>query len=64
MIFLGTAASIPTDARALPSVVVRRKNEVLMFDCGEGVQRQMVRARVGFHKRMRVLSHICTVTMC
>jgi len=59
VVFLGTAASIPTDARALPSVVVRRKNELLMFDCGEGVQRQMVRARVGFHKRMRVfVSHM------
>jgi len=59
VVFLGTAASIPTDARALPSVVVRRKNEVFMLDCGEGVQRQMVRARVGFHKRMRVfVSHM------
>jgi len=54
VIFLGTAASIPTVARALPSVVVKRKNEVLMFDCGEGVQRQMIRARVGFHRRMKV----------
>jgi len=59
VVFLGTAASIPTDARALPSVVVRRKNEVFMFDCGEGVQRQMIRAHVGFHKKMRVLvSHM------
>ena len=59
VIFLGTAASIPTDARALPSVVVQRKNEVFMFDCGEGVQRQMIRARVGFHKKMRVfVSHM------
>jgi ribonuclease Z len=59
VVFLGTAASIPTDARALPSVVVRRKNEVFMFDCGEGVQRQMIRARVGFHKKMRVfVSHM------
>jgi len=59
VVFLGTAASIPTDARALPSVVVRRKNEVFMFDCGEGVQRQMIRARVGFHRSMRVfVSHM------
>jgi ribonuclease Z len=59
VVFLGTAASIPTDARALPSVVVRRKNEVFMFDCGEGVQRQMIRARVGFHKKMRIfVSHM------
>jgi len=54
VVFLGTAASIPTDARALPSVAVKRKNEVFLFDCGEGVQRQMIRARVGFHKRMKV----------
>ena len=54
VIFLGTAASIPTVERALPSVVVKRKNELFMFDCGEGVQRQMIKARVGFHKKMKV----------
>jgi ribonuclease Z len=54
VIFLGTAASIPTIARALPSVVVKRKNEILMFDCGEGVQRQMIKAKVGFHKKMKI----------
>jgi ribonuclease Z len=54
IIFLGTAASVPTVARALPSVVVKRKNEVLMFDCGEGAQRQMIRASVGFHRKMKV----------
>ena len=54
VIFLGTAASIPTVERALPSVVVKRKNELFMFDCGEGAQRQMIKARVGFHKKMKV----------
>ena len=59
VIFLGTAASIPTVARALPSVAVKRKNEVLMFDCGEGVQRQMIQAAVGFHKKMKIfISHM------
>jgi len=59
VVFLGTAASVPTVARALPSVVVKRKNEVLMFDCGEGVQRQMIRASVGFHRKMKVfVSHM------
>lgn len=59
VIFLGTAASIPTVARALPSVVVKRKNEILMFDCGEGAQRQMIRAGVGFHRKMKVfVSHM------
>jgi len=59
VVFLGTAASIPTIARALPSVVVKRKSEVLMFDCGEGVQRQMIRASVSFHRKMKVfISHM------
>jgi ribonuclease Z len=30
-----------------------------MFDCGEGVQRQMVKAKVGFHKKMKMfVSHM------
>jgi ribonuclease Z len=30
-----------------------------MFDCGEGVQRQMIKAKVSFHKKMKVLiSHM------
>jgi ribonuclease Z len=59
IIFLGTAASVPTVDRALPSVAVKRKNEILMFDCGEGVQRQMIKARVGFHRKMKVfVSHM------
>jgi ribonuclease Z len=59
VIFLGTVGSVPTADRALPSVVVKRKNEILMFDCGEGVQRQMIKARVGFHRKMKVfVSHM------
>ncbi|MEM2971160.1 MAG: ribonuclease Z [Candidatus Bathyarchaeia archaeon] len=54
VIFLGTAGSIPTPKRSLPAILVQRKGEHLMFDCGEGVQRQMVRAKVGFHKKMKV----------
>jgi ribonuclease Z len=30
-----------------------------MFDCGEGVQRQMIKAKVGFHKKMKIfISHM------
>jgi len=35
-------------------MVIRREGEQVMFDCGEGVQRQMIKARVGFHKKMKV----------
>jgi ribonuclease Z len=57
--FLGTAGSIPTQARSLPAVVIKRQNEQLMFDCGEGVQRQMMKAKVSFHKTTKIfISHM------
>ncbi len=46
---------MPTKGRNLPSVVARRENEVLMFDCGEGTQKQMVLSRIGFNKKMKIL---------
>jgi len=54
IVFLGTAGSVPTNDRSLPSIVVQRKGEILMFDCGEGTQRQMIKARVGFNRKMKV----------
>ncbi|MEM1582020.1 MAG: ribonuclease Z [Candidatus Bathyarchaeia archaeon] len=54
VIFLGTAASIPTDDRALPSIVIQREGDVLMFDCGEGTQRQMIKAGIGLNRKMVV----------
>jgi ribonuclease Z len=40
--FAGTAGSAPTARRGLPSVLVRRGGDRIMFDCGEGTQRQLV----------------------
>ena len=54
IVFLGTAGSVPTNDRSLPSIVVQRKGEILMFDCGEGTQRQMIKARVGLNRKMKV----------
>lgn len=52
--FLGTSASVPTPKRSLPAIVVKRENEQFMFDCGENAQRQMIIARTGFHKKMKI----------
>ena len=41
---LGTAASVPTYARGLPAVLVTAGATNILFDCGEGTQRQMMRA--------------------
>lgn len=46
--FLGTAASRPTVGRNVSSVLVAREGELLMLDCGEGTQRQMMRFATGF----------------
>lgn len=59
VVFLGTGGSIPTMGRSLPAVLLQRQSEQIMFDCGEGVQRQMVKAKVGFHRKMKIfVSHM------
>lgn len=42
--FAGTAGSVPTARRGLPAVLVRRGGQRLLFDCGEGTQRQLLRS--------------------
>ncbi len=43
-IFLGTGGSVPSARRSTASVLVARGGERLMFDCGEGTQRQLQRS--------------------
>ena len=47
VVFLGTAASMPTAQRAPAALLVRRGSERLLFDCGEGTQRQLQRSAIG-----------------
>jgi ribonuclease Z len=46
--FLGTSASRPTVERNVSSLAIIREGETLMFDCGEGTQRQMMRYGISF----------------
>ena len=46
--FLGTSAARPTVERNVSSISVVREAETLLFDCGEGTQRQMMRSGVSF----------------
>jgi len=46
--FLGTSASRPTVERGVSSIALTREGETMLFDCGEGTQRQMMRYGVGF----------------
>jgi ribonuclease Z len=40
--FAGTAGSVPTARRGLPALLLRRGGDKLLFDCGEGTQRQLL----------------------
>ena len=54
---LGTSAAIPSVDRGLSAVAVQREGETLLFDCGEGTQRQMMRYGVSFAFREIFFTH-------
>lgn len=55
LIFLGTSASRPTARRGLPALAIAHEATRLLIDCGEGTQRQLVRAGLGFRHLEHVL---------
>jgi ribonuclease Z len=44
LLFAGTGGSVPSPRRGLPAILVRRGGDRLLFDCGEGTQRQLMRS--------------------
>jgi len=44
LFFAGTAGSVPSARRGLPAILIRRGGDRLLFDCGEGTQRQLLRS--------------------
>jgi ribonuclease Z len=57
VLFLGTSAARPTVERNVSSLVITREGESLMFECGEGTQRQMMRYGVTFALHDIFFSH-------
>jgi ribonuclease Z len=55
VVFLGTSSAIPVSNRSFPAIAVLRKDEVILVDCGEGTQRQMATAKIGFCRKMKIL---------
>ena len=53
--FLGTSAAAPTPDRGLPSVAIKREGEVVLLDCGEGVQRRFLSESLGLGSDMTIL---------
>jgi len=53
--FLGTGATIPTVRRNHPGILLQYKNENILFDCGEGTQRQFRLAKLNPCKLTKIL---------
>jgi ribonuclease Z len=56
--FLGTSGAVPTTARNPSAVLIRREGERVLFDCGEGTQRQMMRFATGFTISRIFVTHL------
>ena len=50
IIFLGTSAMVPTKERNVTGIFLSYKNNGILFDCGEGTQRQMNIAGINRNK--------------
>lgn len=58
IVFLGTSGSWPTPKRNVSAIAIKRGPEVLLFDCGEGTQRQFMLSKLSFMQVRRVfLTH-------
>jgi ribonuclease Z len=56
--FLGTGASWPTAERGLSAIAVKRGSEVLLWDCGEGTQRQIQKSGLSYQQITQIwLTH-------
>lgn len=55
--FLGTSGALPTISRNLPCILVKWGSHDMLFDCGEGAQRQMMKARCGFSFESVFITH-------
>lgn len=54
LVFLGTSSAAPTVERGLSSVAIMRDGELLLFDAGEGMQRNFIKAGLGMNRKMKV----------
>ena len=59
--FLGTSGTIPSVERNPSAILIQFEGERILFDCGEGTQRQMMIAKVGFRNLNNIfITHMHT----
>ena len=54
LIFLGTGGSWPTVKRNVSAIAVKRGGEVILFDCGEGTQRQLQKSEISYMQIQKI----------
>jgi ribonuclease Z len=50
IVFLGTTAAVPSSARGHVAIALKYHNEIILWDCGEGTQRQLIRSKTNYMK--------------
>jgi ribonuclease Z len=59
IIILGTAGAVPSESASLPAILIDYEGNQVLFDCGEDVQRQFLRAKVKFNQPLVIcISHM------
>lgn len=59
IVFLGTSAGMPTLNRNLPGILIEWDSDLILFDCGEGVQLRFIEYRIGMGRPLRIfISHM------
>lgn len=55
LLFLGTSASVPSAERNQPGLLIQAFDTRILLDCGEGIQRQLLRSGAGLRHLDRIL---------
>ncbi|MBO4569485.1 MAG: MBL fold metallo-hydrolase, partial [Candidatus Methanomethylophilaceae archaeon] len=55
ILFLGTGASVPSKDRSTSCIALRHGPDILLLDCGEGSQRQLMISPFSFMKVRAIL---------
>jgi len=54
IIFLGTTAAVPSANRNHTAIALKYRDEVILCDCGEGTQRQMIRSKLSYMRVSKI----------
>jgi ribonuclease Z len=58
LIFFGTGGGWPSKQRNVPSIALQFESEIILFDCGEGTQRQFMFSKLSFMQITKIfISH-------